>query len=69
MAVNYEEILYEIDGKVAVITMNRPDTLNVLTDLTQAEIRHALDASDRNPEVIGSVLTGAGHSAYLADSW
>ena len=60
MAVNYEEILYEIDGKVAVITMNRPDTLNALTDLTQAEIRHALDASDRNPEVIGSVLTGAG---------
>ncbi len=60
MVVNYEEILYEINGKVAVITMNRPDTLNALTDLTQAEIRHALDASDRNPDVIGSVLTGAG---------
>ncbi|MEM7365600.1 MAG: enoyl-CoA hydratase-related protein [Pseudomonadota bacterium] len=60
MAVNYEEILYDIEGKVAVITMNRPDTLNALTDLTQAEIRHALDVSDRDPEIIGSVLTGAG---------
>jgi enoyl-CoA hydratase/carnithine racemase len=40
--------------------MNRPHTLNALTDLTQAEIRHALDASEKNPQVIGTVLTGAG---------
>lgn len=57
---NYEEILYEIDGPVATITMNRPATLNALTSLTQAEIRHALDASERNTEVVGTVLTGAG---------
>jgi enoyl-CoA hydratase/carnithine racemase len=56
----YAEILYEVDGPVATITINRPETLNALTDLTQAEIRHALDASERNPEVIGTVLTGAG---------
>ena len=56
----YQEILYEIDDSVAVITMNRPETLNALTDLTQAEIRHALDQSERNEAVIGSVLTGAG---------
>ncbi|MCY4143289.1 MAG: enoyl-CoA hydratase-related protein [Gammaproteobacteria bacterium] len=56
----YAEILYEIDGSVAVITMNRPETLNALTDLTQAEIRHALDQSERNAGVIGTVLTGAG---------
>lgn len=56
----YAEILYEIDGPVATITLNRPETLNALTDLTQAEIRHALDASERASEVIGTVLTGAG---------
>ena len=56
----YEEIIYEIDGSVAVITMNRPETLNALTDRTQAEIRHALDQSERNEAVIGTVLTGAG---------
>ncbi len=58
--VTYQEIEYEIDGPVATITMNRPDQFNALTDLTQAEIRHALDASERNPDVIGTVLTGAG---------
>ena len=57
---NYEEIIYEIDGPVATITMNRPATLNALTSLTQAEIRHALDASESNADVVGTVLTGAG---------
>lgn len=56
----YEEIIYETDGPVATITMNRPDTLNALTSLTQLEIRHALDASEKNGDVIGTVLTGAG---------
>ncbi|HJL60456.1 MAG TPA: enoyl-CoA hydratase-related protein [Pseudomonadales bacterium] len=57
---DYAEILYEIDGPVATITINRPDTLNALTDLTQAEIRHALDASEKNSDILGTVLTGAG---------
>lgn len=56
----YNEILQEIKGQVAIISINRPDTLNALTDLTQAEIRHALNQSDKNPDVIGSVLTGIG---------
>ena len=58
--VDYQEIQYVIDGAVATITMSRPDQLNALTDLTQAEIRHALQQSEQNPEVIGTVLTGAG---------
>ena len=58
--VTYEEIIYEVDGPAATITINRPETLNALTSLTQAEIRHALDASEKNGDVIGTVLTGAG---------
>jgi len=57
---DYAEILYERDGPVATITLNRPEALNALTDLMQAEIRHALDASERDPDVVGTVLTGAG---------
>ena len=60
MTIEYQHILYEIDGPAATITMNRPDQLNALTGLMQAEIRHALDQSERNPDVIGTVLTGAG---------
>ena len=57
---DYQEIQYVIDGPVATITMNRPAQLNALTDLTQAEIRHALNQSEVNADVIGTVLTGAG---------
>ena len=56
----YEEIIYDVEDGVAVITMNRPETLNALTDRTQAEIRHALDQSERTADVVGTVLTGAG---------
>ena len=56
----YEEILYEVDEATAIITLNRPETLNALTDLTQAEVRHALDCSEKNPSILGNVLTGAG---------
>ena len=56
----YEEIIYDVADGVAVITMNRPETLNALTDRTQAEIRHALDQSERTGDVVGTVLTGAG---------
>lgn len=60
MTTTYQEILYDVADQVATITMNRPDQLNALTDLMQAEIRHALDQSERYPEVIGTVLTGEG---------
>ncbi|MCY3885846.1 MAG: enoyl-CoA hydratase-related protein [Gammaproteobacteria bacterium] len=56
----YKEILYANESAAAIITMNRPDTLNALTDLTQAEIRHALNESEQNEDTIGTVLTGAG---------
>ena len=56
----YQEILYSTSDGVATIIINRPDTLNALTSLTQAEIRHALHSSDITKEVIGTVITGAG---------
>ena len=56
----YEEILYEVDGPAAVITMNRPTSLNAFTQLMLAEIRHALGAAEKDESVVGIVLTGAG---------
>ena len=56
----YQEILYDTSDGVATITINRPDTLNALTSLTQAEIKHALFISDTTEEVVGTVITGSG---------
>ena len=56
----YQDILYEVDGPAAVITMNRPASLNAFTPLMIAEIRHAMGAAEKDEGVVGIVLTGAG---------
>ncbi len=57
---DYQEIIYQVDDPVAVITMNRPDALNAFTNRMLAEIRHALAAAEQDENVVGIVLTGAG---------
>ena len=56
----YRDILYEVDEPVALITMNRPERLNAFTRTMLAEIRHAVAAAERDPRVVGIILTGAG---------
>ena len=56
----YQDILYEVQDPVAIITMNRPDQLNALTGRMMAEMRHAFAAAEKDPAVVGMVLTGAG---------
>ncbi|RLA35900.1 MAG: enoyl-CoA hydratase, partial [Gammaproteobacteria bacterium] len=56
----YRETLYHVDGKVAVIMLNRPDKLNAWTTRMAEEIQDAMmtAAEDDNVNVI--VMTGAG---------
>jgi len=56
----YQHILYEVDSATAVITMNRPERLNALTNRMLAEIKHALAEAEKDPQVVGIILTGAG---------
>lgn len=56
----YQDITYQVDDPVAVITMNRPEALNAFTVRMLAEIRHALAAAERDERVVGIILTGAG---------
>ncbi|MEX2489681.1 MAG: enoyl-CoA hydratase-related protein [Pseudomonadales bacterium] len=56
----YEEIKYETDGPAAIITLNRPDALNALTNNMMEELKHALDRAERDETVVGIILTGEG---------
>ena len=56
----YQDITYEVDEPVAVVTMNRPANLNAFTRLMLAEVRHALAQAEQDERVVGMVLTGAG---------
>ena len=57
---SYEELGYEVDGPSAVITLNRPDALNALTNTMLRELKHAFARAEQDQNVVGIVLTGAG---------
>ncbi|MFN0026587.1 MAG: enoyl-CoA hydratase/isomerase family protein [Acidimicrobiales bacterium] len=57
-----DEVLYEVAGGVATLTLNRPDRLNAQTpELFELALR-LLDQAANDPEVRVVVLTGAGRA-------
>ena len=58
----YEQILYERQGRVAVITLNRPEALNATTGVMNAELQDAFQAAGADGSVGCVVITGAGRA-------
>jgi enoyl-CoA hydratase len=56
---SYEMILVEAQGRVGVITLNRPQALNALCDQLMTELGQALRAFDADAAVGAIVLTGS----------
>ena len=56
----YETLLYDIDGHVATITLNRPEVLNALNDPMRRELVAALRRSEADDDVWVVIITGAG---------
>jgi enoyl-CoA hydratase/carnithine racemase len=61
-AVTYQHILYEVDQKIATITLNRPDRMNAWTPIMERDVRHAMEAAANDDSVRVIVLTGAGRA-------
>jgi len=58
----YDSIRYDVDDPVALITLNRPDSMNAWTGKMDAEIRDAMKRAEADPAVVGIVVTGAGRA-------
>lgn len=63
---SYSNIISEIKGQVAWITINRPSQLNALNKDTISELRTALDEVNNDPKVGVVILTGSGEKAFVA---
>jgi enoyl-CoA hydratase/carnithine racemase len=58
----YEQVLYEVDGGVAIITLNRPDKLNAFTGTMGQELWDAFSRALRDDAVRAIIFTGAGRA-------
>jgi enoyl-CoA hydratase len=56
------KVLYERDGRIARITLNRPDVLNAIDDDVPHELAEAVGRADQDPAVHVIVLSGAGRA-------
>lgn len=59
---DYKHILYLEQNPVAVITLNRPDKLNALTDEIWSELADALNRAATHEEIYSVLLNGSGKS-------
>jgi 2-(1,2-epoxy-1,2-dihydrophenyl)acetyl-CoA isomerase len=58
----FETIRYEVDGGLARLTLDRPDSMNGMTNRMVREARDALELAGSEPAVRVLVLTGAGRA-------
>lgn len=61
-----QQVLYEVRGVAAWITLNRPDKLNALNRAAVSEIALACQRASDDPGVRVLVLTGSGERAFAA---
>lgn len=58
----YEDIQYQVDDPVAIITLQRPQAMNAWTSRMADEVRHAVASAEADPAVVGIVITGEGRA-------
>ena len=59
-------VLLQREGRLAVLTIHRPDKLNALNQQVEREMAEHLAALERDAEVGCLILTGSGERAFVA---
>lgn len=62
----YQNILFEKEGRVGIIKINRPEVRNALNGQTVTEIFHAFESLEQDQEIGVIVFTGSGDKAFAA---
>jgi enoyl-CoA hydratase len=63
---SYQFLLYDVDNRVATLTLNRAERHNALSQALVDEIMAAVAQADADPEVRVIIVTGAGGKAFSA---
>ena len=62
----YNNLILDQNGAIAVLTINRPKALNALNSETLTELSTVLDELGRDSSVKVVILTGSGEKAFVA---
>ncbi len=63
---SFENIIFEVDGNIAIIKFNRPKALNAINPGVLAEMGEALNTIEADANIKVLVLTGEGEKAFIA---
>ncbi|MGF1597924.1 MAG: enoyl-CoA hydratase-related protein [Acidimicrobiales bacterium] len=58
----YDTVVYETEGRVATVTLNRPEKLNAISPQLQTELIAALEEAESDPGIHVAVVEGAGRA-------
>ena len=61
-----DEVLYEVDGRVATFTLNRPDQRNAVNPAVTELMNGFVEQFETDDDVWVGILTGAGDKAFSA---
>jgi enoyl-CoA hydratase/carnithine racemase len=56
----------DIDGRLMIVTIDRPDVMNALHPMASQELSDAFDEFAANPDLWVAIITGAGDRAFSA---
>jgi len=62
----YETILYNVEDRIARVTINQADKMNRLSNQVLLEVIRAVEQADRDDNVKVVIITGAGEKAFCA---
>lgn len=62
----YEHLIYESKGKVGVVTVNNPKSLNALNSATLSELNECFKVLEKDSSLRVVIVTGAGPKSFVA---
>ena len=63
---SFELLIYEKEGCLACVTINRPAAMNALSNALVEEFDKVFDLIEEDKEIRALIITGAGEKAFMA---
>ncbi len=63
---SYEAILYDTHEHVAVLTLNRPERLNAISQAIREEVHAAVQTAQDDDQIRALIITGAGERGFCS---